>query len=40
MDNPLSGNQEVASQPVAMDAEETIWEVERLLVKWSRGGTT
>ena len=37
--DPLSGSQEVAGQPVAIDAEENIWEVERLLGKWTQGGT-
>ena len=33
--DPLSGSQEVAGQPVAIDTEENIWEVERLLGKWT-----
>ena len=33
--DPLSRSQEVADQPVAIDAVENIWKVERLLGKWT-----
>jgi hypothetical protein len=36
---PVSGSQ-VESQPGPIDAEENIWEVDMLLGKWTRGGTT
>jgi hypothetical protein len=39
MTGPVSGSQ-VESQPGPIDAEENIWEVDMLLGKWTRGGTT
>jgi hypothetical protein len=30
----------MTDQPVAIDAEEDIWETEMLLAKWTKGGTT
>lgn len=37
---PLYGSQGVTHQPVAIDAEKGIWEVEELLAKWKQGKTT
>ena len=35
-----SSNRRVVTQPAAIDAAENIWEVDELLGKWTRGGTT
>lgn len=37
---PLSSDREVANQPVAIAAEEDVWEAEMLLAKWTKGRTT
>ena len=40
MTQPLCGSQGVGGQPIAIDAEENIWEPEALLAKWKGGRAT